>query len=1039
MKKALKCATQQKPHSSKIAEFIKIHSLLYSFFILIAALLWSGCTKKTTVPAQTDISGIGALKAGFVNPPDWARPGVYWYFMDGNLSEEGMTKDLESMSRSGIGNVIFLEVNVGVPRGKVDFLSDRWLELFAHAEKECRRLNIAMTLGIGPGWSGSGGPWVAPAQSMQHLVSSAITVQGNENKKIKLPVPLPKRPFFGEGVFTPGLKKQWQDFYEDVAVLAFPQLSDTGKIKNIDEKALYYRAPYSSVAGVKPFLSPDDDGSMLPGAAVSKNTILDLTDKLQPDGTVNWEVPPGNWIIMRFGTRNNGAVTRPAPFPGLGFEADKLDTAALNAHLDEYTGRIFRKIGKPVKRSEGGLKFLHMDSWEMGAQNWTKNMRAEFMKRRGYDPQPFYPVYNGMIVENPEISERFLWDLRQTAQELVLEYHAGQVKKYAHRHGLGLSIEPYDMNPTADLELGAVADVPMCEFWSKDFGYNTSFSCIEAVSIAHVNGQSLVPAEAFTAEKNEGWKQYPGSMKSQGDWAFAAGINRLVYHTFQSQSLPDSLHPGMTMGPYGIHWDRNQTWWPMVSDYHRYISRCQFMLQQGRTVADVLYLSPEGAPHVFRPPSSALSGEEPVRDRRGYNFDGCSPGQLLIASVKDNQVVFPGGAMYKLLVLPDVKTMTPRLLEKIGELVREGAVIIGNPPVQSPGLTGYPGCDEQVKNLSRTIWGALEIPSAYTERIYGKGKIIWGADISTKSDGLYPLYSITAGILKNMGVPEDFEWAGDLRYTHRTAPGWDIYFVANKTTEPLNADAIFRCDSGSPELWDPVTGEMRSLPAFTQQDGQTAIPLQFQPNQSFFIVFRKGAKATPVPAKENFPGYNNLATLEGAWTVSFDPQWGGPEKVVFDQLQDWTTRPEEGIKYYSGTAVYRQSFDLPGTDINNKGRRLFLDLGEVNNMAQVKLNGKDLGVIWTAPWQVDITGIVKEKDNQLEIAVVNLWSNRLIGDEQLPDDGVKNGQWPEWLQQGKARTSGRFTFTTYKHYKKDSPLLPSGLTVPVSIKEMSTD
>ncbi|HRO46079.1 glycosyl hydrolase [Agriterribacter sp.] len=1016
--------------------FLLRNSKLGTVFISVIVLLWYGCNKKITGSDKADISGIQALRSGFVKPPDAAKPGVYWYFMDGNLSEEGMTKDLESMAEAGIGNLIFLEVNVGVPRGRVDFLSDRWLALFAHAEKECRRLNIAMTLGIGPGWSGSGGPWVAPEQSMQHLVSESIVITGNENKKIKLTVPPPRRPFFGEGGFTPDLKKQWQDFYEDVAVLAFPQPAGNDTIKDIDEKALYYRAPYSSVAGVKSFLASfTDTGNVAAGGAVSKSEIIDLTGKLHSDGTLDWEPPRGNWIIMRFGRRNNGAVTRPAPFPGLGFEADKFDTVALNNHLDEYTGRIFRKIGKPARRKEGGLKFLHMDSWEMGAQNWTKNFRTEFIKRRGYDPLPFYPVYNGVVVESPEISERFLWDLRQTGQELVLEYHAGQVKKYSHRHGLGLSIEPYDMNPNADLELGAVADVPMCEFWSKDFGYNTSFSCIEAVSVAHVNGQPLVPAEAFTAEKNEGWKQHPGSMKAQGDWAFATGINRFVYHTFQSQSLADSLRPGMTMGPYGIHWDRNQTWWPMVADYHRYISRCQFLLQQGRAVADILYLTPEGAPHVFRPPSSALTGEEPVRDRRGYNFDGCSPGQLLTASVKDNQVVFPGGASYKLLVLPDVETMTPRLLEKIRTLVYEGAIIVGSPPVKSPGLTGYPGCDEEVKTLSRTIWGSLEVPPVYTERIYGKGKILWGAGISTKSDGLYPLYNITAQLLKNMNLPEDFEWAGDLRYTHRTAPGWDIYFVANKTDEPLQADAVFRCDNSSPELWDPVTGEMRSLPAFMQGNGQTSIPLQFEPHQSFFIVFKKGKATAPVPGKENFPEFKNIATLNTAWTVSFDPKWGGPEKIIFDQLEDWTTRPEEGIKYYSGIAVYSQRFDLLETGTGNKKERIVLDLGEVKNLARVKLNGKDLGVIWTAPWQVDITGVVKQEGNELEIAIANLWPNRLIGDEQLPDDGIKNGQWPEWLLQGTPRTSGRFTFTTFKHYKKDAPLLKSGLIGPVTIKQ----
>ena len=1016
--------------------FLLRNNKLRIVFISAIVLLYYGCNKRVSGPEKTDRSGIGALRSGFLNPPDWAKPGVYWYFMDGNLSEEGMTKDLESMAKAGIGNLIFLEVNVGVPRGKVDFLSDQWLELFKHAEKECRRLNIAMTLGIGPGWTGSGGPWVAPEQSMQHLVSVSVEVSANENKKIKLPIPSPKKPFFGEGGFTPELKKQWQNFYEDIAVLAFPQPAVADKIKDIDEKALYYRAPYSSVPGVKPFLPSFDETDDVPaGAVISKTEIIDLTDKLQPDGTLNWQAPQGSWTIMRFGTRNNGAVTRPAPFPGLGFESDKFDTVALNKHLDEYTGRIFRKIGIPGRKSAGGLKFLHMDSWEMGAQNWTKNFRAEFIRRRGYDPLPFYPVYNGVIVESPEISERFLWDLRQTGQELVLEYHAGQVKKYSHRHGLGLSIEPYDMNPTADLELGAIADVPMCEFWSKDFGFNTSFSCIEAVSVAHVNGQSLVPAEAFTAEKNEGWKQYPGSMKAQGDWAFATGINRFVYHTFQSQVLPDSLRPGMTMGPYGVHWDRNQTWWPMVGGYHRYISRCQFMLQQGRTVADILYLTPEGAPHIFRPPLSALTGEEPVRDRRGYNFDGCSPGQLLTASVKDNQIVFPGGASYKILIMPDVKTMTPELLEKIRTLVYEGAIVVGSPPVKSPGLTNYPACDEQIKQLSQTIWGKLDMPADLTEHVYGKGKVIWGAGTSTRSDGIYPAYDVAAKLLNDIGVPEDFEWAGDLRYTHRTAADWDIYFVANKTGEVLSTDCVFRSDKGSPELWDPITGEMRALPEFIRENGQTSIPLQFEPYQSFFIVFKKSKTTPPHSEKENFPGFQSLITLNSAWTVSFDPKWGGPEKVIFDSLQDWTSRPEKGIKYYSGIAVYSNTFDLSTPGIKDKNKRIFLDLGEVKNLARVKLNGKDLGVLWTAPWRVDITKAVKQKGNQLQIEVANLWPNRLIGDEQLPDDGIKNGKWPEWLLQGKARTGNRYTFTTFNHYAKDAPLLSSGLMGPVTIRQ----
>lgn len=939
-----------------------------------------------------------SLKAGFLQPPADARPGVYWYFMDGNQSKASMTADLESMKRAGIGSLVFLEVNVGVPRGKVDFLSEAWQNLFAHAVHEAERLGIEITLGVGPGWSGSGGPWVKPDQSMQHLVASTTKVNGGSTEPVQLPIPPPRKPFFGEGGLTPVMKTQWKDFYEDVAVLAFPTPASDHKIKDADEKALYYRAPFSSVKGVKPYLTPDKTE----GPAIPKDQIIVLTDKLQKDGTLEWKVPPGNWTIMRFGSRNNGAVTRPAPYPGLGFEADKFDTVAMNAHLEAYTGKLLRKIG-PRKTSGGGLRNLHMDSWEMGAQNWTATFRQEFIKRRGYDPQPFYPVYLGLVVESTAISERFLWDLRQTSQELVLDYHVQHLKNYSHRNGFKLSIEPYDMNPTADLEQGALADIPMCEFWSRGYGYNTSFSCIEATSIGHINGSAVIAAEAFTAENNESWKQYPGSVKNQGDWAFAMGINRFFYHTFINQSLNDSLRPGMTMGPYGVHWDRGQTWWPMADAYHRYISRCQFVLQQGRAVADILYLTPEGAPHVFRPPLSALTGDEFLPDRKGYNFDGCAPSQLYKASVKNKRIVFPGGASYRVLVLPASETMSIALLEKIRSLVNDGALVVGMPPVRTPGLTGYPAADQQLQAIAKNI-PLLQVPY----------------------DSLYPAYD---AITQLLDVKEDFSSTGAIRYTHRVTENRDIYFVSNRTDKAIQTTNTFRTTLGAPELWDPLTGATRLLPEFQTANGTTTIPLQFEPYQSFFIVFEKGKTASG--SKQNFPATAVIKTLEGPWKVSFDPKWGGPSQVVFDQLQDWTTRPEEGIKYYSGTATYRKQFSF-----EKSNKRYYLDLGEVKHLARIKLNGKDLGVLWTAPWKADITAAL-QKNNLLEIEVVNLWPNRLIGDAKLPDDGVKNGQWPAWLLEGKKRTSGRYTFTTYSPYKADSPLLPSGLTGPVTINVSS--
>ena len=1010
--------------------------LLLVAIFLLSAICFYGFGKKIINQKNVDASEITEIKKGFLNPPASALPGVYWYFMDGNLSEKGMTEDLESMKKAGIGNVVFLEVNVGVPQGKIDFLSDEWYDLFKHAIDECKRLGINMTLGIGPGWTGSGGPWVAPAESMQHLVSSTTQVSGSDTGQIKLPVPSPKKPYFGEGSFNPDLKKQWEDFYKDVAVLAFPTPALNKKIDDIDGKALYYRAPYSSAPNVKPFL-PDvanvtaEDAN----ASIKKTEIIDLTDKLQPGGTLNWKAPAGSWTIMRFGVRNNGAVTRPAPVQGLGFESDKFDTVALNKHLDKYVGKVIDKIGANDTTTRGGLKYLHMDSWEMGAQNWTSLFRQEFIKRRGYDPLPFYPVYAGNIVESKEVSERFLWDLRQTSQELVLDYHAGQVKKYSHRNHLGLSIEPYDMNPAADLELGAVADIPMCEFWSKGFGFSTAFSCLEATSLAHIAGEPVVQAEAFTAESTEAWRQYPGSMKDQGDWAFAMGINRFFYHTFEHKPFDDSLMPGMTMGPYGVHWDRKQTWWPMVADYHQYVSRCQYVLQQGKSVADILYVTPEGAPMIFTPPPSALTGNDTIPDRRGYNFDGCSPGQLYKASVKDGQVVFPGGATYRLLVLPYFKSMTPGLLKKIQSLVNDGATVVGAPPIQSPGLSNFPQCDQEVQSIARSVWGDTKSPATQTSHTYGKGKVIWGGDIGIKKDNIiYPNYDLTAKIIKEMGVSQDFESAGPVRYTHRTTGDWDIYFVSNRTGNVVEASCNFRTKKGTPEIWNPLTGKTRRLPEFSVSGEITTLPLRFHSYQSFFIVFAKD-KSKNAFEKKNFPVEKVVSTLSGPWSVSFDPKWGGPAKITFDHLADWTTHKEKGIKYYSGIAVYSKNFDRSASKTLTKNGHIYLDLGEVKNLARVRLNGQDLGVLWTAPWQVDVTEIVKQKGNHLEIEVANLWPNRLIGDQEMPDDGVKDDKWPEWLLKNQARTSGRYTFTNFNPYKKESPLFKSGLIGPVTLQQ----
>lgn len=973
------------------------------------------------------------LEDAFVNPPDSARPGVYWYFMDGNLNRKEMIKDLESMKQVGIGNLVFLEVNVGVPPGPVHFMSDQWQDYFANAVHHAERLGIDITLGAGPGWCGSGGPWVKAEQSMQHLVFSEVGAKGPATFDAVLPMPAQRSTRW---------HKMRSPFYEDVVVYAFPACKPI--IGDINEKALYQREPYS-MGGVKAYLpAPASYQEPDKSKVIDPSTIKNLTNLLQPDGRLKWDVPAGQWTIMRMGRRSTGASSRPAPAPGLGFEHDKFDPAALDYHFKNYYGKLLSKLGPRAKQH--GWTAFHLDSWEMGAQNWTPKFCEEFKRRRGYDPHPYLVTFSGRAVKSVEVSERFLWDVRLTAKELVLENYAGHLKELGHKHGFELSIEPYDMNPVGDLDLGAVADVPMCEFWSAGFGFDTSYSCIEAISIAHTMGRPIVSSEAFTAGGGEKWQQYPWSMKNQGEWAFCMGINRFVYHTFAHKPLGDEYRPGMAMGPFGVHWDRGQTWWPMVKDYHGYVTRCSHLLRQGVTVSDILYLTGEGAPHVFRPPASALEGQGPLADKKGYGFDGCSPKILMErAEVKNGLIVFPGGTSYRLLVLPRLETMTPGLLTKLTALVKAGAVVVGSPPLKSPSLSNYPKCDNAVRAQAEKLWGGLEKPKEMSKRQYGQGSIFYPGEVVTPKTPkaaprtgraqpatLYPHYGDTTVILKSIGVGEDFTADGPVRYGHRRTEKRDIYFVSNKSDKPIQVNCTFRVGKGGPQLWNPLNGEIRNLSRYAQKGGYTRIPMEFAAYGSFFVIFPRGGSTSKAKASAtgvNFPKVEPVSTLQGAWEVSFDPKWGGPEKVTFDHLQDWTGRQERGIKYYSGIASYRKTFDLP----RQSGERVYLDLGTVHDMARVRLNGKDLGVAWCAPWRVDITEAIKAGNNQLEIEVANRWSNRLIGDQQVPDAGVRTVRWPWGLLGGREYKTGRYTFATYKGYNKLSKLLPSGLLGPVTV------
>ncbi|MGZ5454488.1 MAG: glycosyl hydrolase, partial [Candidatus Aminicenantales bacterium] len=915
-----------------------------------------------------------ALATGFAHPPDSARPWTYWMWMDGNLNREGITADLESMRAAGLGGVVICEVNVGVPRGPVEFMSPEWRGLFKHVVREAERLGLEVTLNAGPGWTGSGGPWVKPEQSMQHIVAAAVETGGPSRFDAALPRPARRPAFFGEGGLPAEIKRTMDGFYRDVAVLAFPTPAKGPLISDIDEKALYVRAPYSSQPGVRPFLSSPAEYPVLPaGASIEPARIVDLTEKLTADGRLVWDVPAGRWTVLRFGRTTTGANTRPAPVPGLGLECDKLDAAAFDAHYDAFVGALLREIGPRRTDGQAGWTTLHIDSWEMGAQNWTGAFREEFRRRRGYDLLPFLPAVTGRPVKDMEASERFLWDLRQTANELVLENHALRLKELGRRDGFRLSIEPYDMTPCADMTLGTAADVPMGEFWL--YGFNTAHSVVEAAGIAHTNGRTIVAAESFTSDDREAWQAHPASMKALGDWAFTAGVNRIVFHRSQHQAGLQA-RPGMTMGPYGVHWERTQTWWDLVPAYHAYLSSCQFLLRQGLPVADVCFLVAEGAPLVFRPPVSALRGDPP--GPAGAAFDGCPPETLIAAaSVKDGRIVFPDGMSYRVLVLPERETMTPALLTKVRGLVAAGGTVIGPRPRKSPSLAGYPGCNAEIERLAAEVWGDCD-GLKVTEHAFGLGRVVWmragkragsadpagparavsesaiparpdAAGFDTWSVGAPPLndpgqygdFAVVTRVLDKMAVVPDFSSDVPLRWIHRRAGATEIYFVANPEPRAVNATAVFRVSGLSPELWDPLEGTNRGLAGYSVSDGRTSVPLRFEPHQSFFIVFRNAAppasSADPAPASAaNFPVPVEIASLEGPWDIAFDPKWGGPEKITFEALDDWSRRPEAGVKYYAGTATYAKTFDLPkAVSDAAKSGRVWLDLGTVKNIAGV--------------------------------------------------------------------------------------------------------
>jgi hypothetical protein len=684
------------------------------------------------------------------------------------------------------------------------------------------------------------------------------------------------------------------------------------------------------------------------------------------------------------------------------------------------------------------------DSWECGKLTWTQDFPEQFKHFRGYDLTPFLPVLAGYIVKNPEISGRFKEDFDRTIQDCIAENCYGRFAELCHKNGIKAGSEaggPNDIPPQDVLKNFSTQDIVAGEFWVNGHknapgGYNQNrmshLNLKQTATAAHVYGKRQAEAEAFTEQEHDAthWTLGPSDLKPYANDAFCEGINRLMLHSATCQP-PSDGKPGYEYCA-GTHFTPNITWWEQSRPFFNYLNRCQFMLQQGKFVADVCFYLGE-TPPLLAPPKYNIPSLGP-----GFDCDYSNPDVLLNRMVvKNGLITLPDGMSYKLLVLqncvspvPEIakevssyqslqvpqeasKSMSLPVIEKIRELLYNGATIIGPPPENAGELKNYKESDDKVRKIAAELWGDLD-GHLKTERKVGKGRIIWG--------------KAPREVLLQNGITPDFEFTGQggkpdvFDYIHRSTGDAEIYFVANRTNLQQSSTFSFRAGEKIPEIWDAATGKVFDAKSYTQKGETITLPLEFDSFGSLFIVFRKKVVSHEnLSSNRNFPVINKEQKLVGAWRVSFDPKWGGPINTDFAELKSWTERAEDGIKYYSGTATYRKTFNLTNalktqtSNAKNK-KRIIIDLGSVKNVAELKLNGKKLGILWCSPWRVDITDAVKEKGNLLEIEVTNLWANRVVHDLSLPMD----------KRLTKTHESFRFDMLN-----ANTPILESGLLGPV--------
>ena len=923
------------------------------------------------VLANCNAGASQSLEQQFQTPPREARPWVYWVWT-GEPSQAVMTRDLEEMKAKGITGCILYECQAS--RGV-----NWWNRTTVLTNKDYRAVRTddypnpyytAVPTGAYVTWSPHWRELARFAASEAGRLgldlvisvglantSGNISEEYGEQKLVWTETPVRGGETYDAVLPEPKFQApggnfphpSWKNWHRDVAVLAIPEPS-----------------------------------------GFSSTQVLNLTATVDAAGRLHWQAPAGNWKLIRFVQVPTGARNE------WGYFNDSMSAEAMDKTWDVTMAPLLKEMTSAERR---GLKGIEDDSWEAGKTTWTKLFPAEFKKRRGYDLIPYLPIIAGVEMSDADTRARIRRDYALTISDLIVDNHYGRLNQLARKHGLVLHSEAAGPNyDWADLlKTSSRVDDAMAEFWMPSAHRPTMdsrFLLRNAANANHIYGRKITMCESFTSLGPE-WEETPFTMKPVADQAFCDGLNKICVHCF-SQSPSLTAKPGYVYVA-GTHYEPGITWWDETPAFNLYLARGSTMLHAGKFVADALVSHGDNIGHGEQRKTLLPSLGE------GYDHDNCNSEVLLTRMrVRNGRIVLPDGMSYRVLVLPKQLSMPLEDLEKVAALLEAGATVVGPAPAGMAGMPRHAGDEERFKALAARLWSGTDCTNA-TEKRVGAGLI------ATQT---------AQQVLQKAGVPPDFEAAGasdeaTIDWIHRQTDNADVYFVASRWARPESIKATFRVSGKQPELWDPVTGQMRAATAFHQENGRTVVPLEFGPCGSTFVVFRKTIPADASgETASNYPTTRLLTTFAGQWTVDFATNWGGPGKVTFDQLIDWTNSPDPKIRYYSGTAVYHTKFAMPSQVPENQ--RLLLDLGEVDCVASVKLNGHDLGVVWTKPARIDITGAVAASENELVVKVVNLWPNRLVHDESLPKEQ-------------------RLTETNIHKFGPASPLLSSGLLGPVSL------